>query len=127
MFSGIGNALAVTALISFINLVYARPWEQDERALLLPGILGGMIGYAIGVQIRESKRWYWLALVVGSILGLSFSLLYNEVLLRMPTKPREYEVLLYLCFFLMNAAAFSVFGVIGWTMSAKNSKSSGAE
>lgn len=131
MLGGTGNALALTALVVFINVVYDRPWAQDERLLLLPGILGGVIGYAVGAQIRAKGGWYWawIALVAGTALGLFFSFLYNEVLLREPMKAGEYgyEVRLYLCFFAMNLAAFTVFGAIGWTVSANSEKGGDAE
>jgi MFS family permease len=126
MFTGITNALAVTALIAFINAVYARPWEQDERALLLPGIVGAVIGYAIGAWIGKHRWWYWWALLTAAILSVVLSWTYNELLLQEEAESL-YGLPLYLCFSLMNLAAFCVFGVIGWTFVANGGKNGKGE
>lgn len=120
--SGIDHRLGVAALITFINTVYARPWQQDQQALLLPGIVGGLVGYTIGARIRQAKRCYWLAMAVGALASVGASFLYNEILLTMPEKPEWYEVYVYGTFLLMNVAAFSVFGLIGWPHGAEDGK-----
>src|SRR5918996_1007982 len=114
MLSRIGNALTVTTLIAFINLVYARPWEQNERALLLPGIIGAVIGYGIGTQIGQHHRRYWWALAASAILSVVLAWSYNQLFLRAEAES-FYGLPLYFCFMLMNLTAFCVFGVIGWT------------
>jgi hypothetical protein len=115
------------ALISFINIVYARPWQEDERALLIPGILGGVIGYAVGVRCQNGKISYWTTLIAGSAGGIILALFYNEILLHMAVKPWWYKFAEYLAIFLMNLATFSAFGAVGWTFSAKNGKDDNAE
>ena len=117
--NGPGNALAVTALVAFINTVYERPWAQDERALLLPGIIGGIVGYAIGNQIGKDRRWHWGILMLSAVVSLVLSWVYNEILLRGEVE-WLYGLDLYLCLMLMNMAAFCVFGVVGWKLAAES-------
>jgi hypothetical protein len=121
------NALALYGLVSFVNIVYARPWQQTERALLIPGILGGVIGYAIGVRFQNGKVGYWTTLILGSVIANILALFYNEILLHMAVTPWWYKLAEYLSIFSMNLATFSAFGAVGWTFSAKNGKDDSAE
>ena len=105
----------ITGLGGVITYFYDKPGPYETK-LLIPGIIGALVGYLIGSALRDSigkGGRYWIDVSVVSIIAFGLHLLYAGDLLERRGIPPWYPFALYPTFVVLNAAMFALFALAG--------------
>lgn len=113
-----GVAIAVGGMISYF---YPEKPYGYENELVVPGVIGALVGYFGGYWLRTRFITGWIratAIPFTAAVAIVLNIVYYR-LISFVAYPPWYGLALYACFFFQIAFLFAFFGILGLALPQK--------